>query len=1046
MFNKCNNSSGAIYRTKNILLCLVLLTVFLRISFNVVFSEEEEKKKQEKKQEQIIIPNPSAFIEENLGKSYENLKKLKENYEECCGSLFLFELDKKVDPKEISKSLPQPKTLRFHITYPEEKKIDLSISEETLKTLNKWKSSDLFFTGGRDDEWIDTKYYTGDPETSALLNLKNRVAKLMAVSFSFPTDEIYKVDGLGRFTDVSRVHGIPEKDSAQMRLSSPVQLCKNISVSNRKWEKQCVKLYYEKCCSNTKTYELTAAILDKDGKLIWDEKQEKYLYVVIGYDTNCVDDIGIQKLSGGSGHIFSFPEDLQGKFNVQISDGISITKEGEIAFTSPGVKTITISGKTGVERATPVSCAEQGKHSTSSSVMSSWKQSDKTFTNTYKFTSLKFIKFGIPGIDFEEEGVKKPYLDYFISAKQKDVYSSSATVPAVYREVEKKPYVLEINADPMYDLTLIPKVLVDTGEQGEKSFEISYFPVSVRTIVKEPGPILSGGEGRLSYAGGIGSSVIAWQLGKLETEQRTVKHRFTVNLVEVQIDPEMRDKVLSQGGSYKVKLLVLGDADMVRNYSVAWETQGLAKWEESATLFRKSGNLWVAENTLIADVSEKWQDAIGKEIKFSASVNYSPSQKVFSFRGTCKLTIPVVENLKLLVEYSNEKPQEIDEIDLFYPNTRGYGVRLIPHVTLKGVKEEEWTFRDIKSSVQMEFRSSNPYAAMITEGGRIISSATYPLETKITAKINGYSNINSPEGPRTLEIEGDKIISNSIWVHLNRLMLTSSPGKEDKKIYKLAVSGAGDISKYNAVWKMDNTIFTTQFEKEGDAYVTSLSTSLKMKNVQIVKGKIIIAELGGKDISLHSVVRLLPTNPPATTVKRTTGPDMGELEKMEAMDECVENVTFWVKYLGFEAGTTPENYCKQEIKQKEQEMKQEREEIEAQNKFVKELEKKGLELIVFSDNMKVGAVITGLLREYWDRTSCRWSIKSDSKLILDKDMTPVEMSSEGLGGCFNIVKGIQKNFDPNAVLKVELAIDTEASSLPLFIESGKYVGIPASEF
>jgi len=761
-------------------------------------------------------------------------------------------------------------------------------------------------------------------------------------------------------------------------------------------------------------------------------------------------------VSGGEANVFSVPADVRGKLGVLVSaaGGATVLDSGTVAFSSPGLPAVTISGKGGLQGINPELC--QGRNE-----WTDYVNAGRDFTRTIQFQSIKFKDFGIPGLDFNLPGAKAPFLDYFIPVNQS--YNGVIASTKSLSTSAPERFMLDIWADPYAIGRISPILVIDTGQEKEKPFEISDFPVTVHTDVKSPGPILPDGKGFLQYAGGTGASVIAWNLGKLETEKRMVQHRFTVNSAAVEPAPEMRDGELAQGGEYSVKLMVQGEADMGGDYTVNWSSAGPAKWKESRTYFKKEGNVWSAVNTLIVDVLDKWPEGVGKKVDFSASASYlpiigsnpqkkdllrmlqilspPPRQDVFSFRGSAKLAMPVAEKLKLLVRYGNRTPREMDEIDLFYPNHLAADVRLMPFLHLRNVKDP-LALGDVKVPVQIEFKSTNPGAAAVTTGGRLTSQSVYPMETEISAKISGYANISDPkENYKMLETAQAKLISNTIWVNVNRLILSSTL-QNGKTLYKLSASGAGDMSKYKALWKTAGIAgaseTATQFTKDGDAFVATLLSGSRVDHVRIVLDDLALAQLDAKSTLAQANIVLLPTRPPAAAVGKDTGDNSNDFK---SMTDCVSTVARWADMWGFETGGKPETYCRQKLQQQTQEAQNKR----AQNRFAEQLKKRGLDLVVFNDAMQVGAAVTGLSREFWERTWCRWRISSESKLYLEQDMTPVRISSEMLGGCFNVVKGIQEYFDPAAMIHVELSLDTDMPNYPLFVDPEKYVG-SADEF
>ena len=947
-----------------ILPALVLWTLLLLQGYgNPVLAKDPEK---EKKAEQLTISQPASFIAENLYNTKETLRILEQTYEKNCGSLLLESISRGGNTQEIAGKLPQPKTLRFNVTYPEEKLPQLSA--DALSDLRNPKYTPVL--GGISYfEKVYPGYVAADSETAALLNLKNRIPPTdigfsPKIGFSILQD---------KFSLVSNFCGVMRRD-----------------------------------------------------------------------------------ISGGEANVFSVPVDLRGKLGVQVSaaGGATVQASGTVVFSSPGLPAVTISGKGGLQGINPELC--QGRNE-----WTDYINANRDFSRTIQFQSIKFKDFGIPGLDVNLPGAKAPFLDYFIPVKQNHngVIANTKSLSTSAQEM----FMLDILADPYIIGRISPIFVIDTGQESHKIFETSKFPVTVRTDVKSSGPILPDGKGFLQYAGGTGASVIAWNLGKLETEQRNVQHRFTVNGVEALPAPEMRDGRLAQGGEYPVRLSVQGEADMGGDYEVNWSAGGRAKWKESRTYFKKDGNVWSAVNTLVVDVLEKWPEGMDQNVKFSASVSYlpvigsnpqkkdvlrmlqvlspPPRQDVFSFRGSAKLAMPVAEKLKLLVRYGNQAPREMDEIDLFYPNHLTSNIRLMPYLHLREVKDP-LALGDIKVPVQIEFKSTNPGAATVLTGGRLNSQAVYPLETEISAKINGYANINDPkENYKMLETAGDKLISNTVWVNVNRLIL-SSAAQNGKTLYKLSASGAGDMIKYKALWKTAGIAGAsqtkTEFTKEGDAFVTTLLSGSRVDHVQIVWDDLSLAQLDAKSTLAQANIVLLPTRPPAAAVGKDS---VNNSNDFKSMADCVSTVARWADMWGFETGGKPETYCRQKLQTQATEAQKQ----QAQNRFAEKLKQRGLDLVVFNDAMKVGAAVTGLSREFWDRTWCRWRISSESKLYLEQDMTPVRMSSEMLGGCFNVVKGIQENFDPAAMIHVELSLDTDMPNSPLFIDPDKYVG-GADEF
>lgn len=684
-----------------------------------------------------------------------------------------------------------------------------------------------------------------------------------------------------------------------------------------------------------------------------------------------------------------------------------------VRFTGPGRAIAIVSGYRAV-CGSSVPCYQPGDGCSRSGreVCVAFRQGDP-IERTFEFSAVKFEGFGIPGLDL----MHAPQGDSLLSEPAVDFFTSSGR----QRGIETRGNL------PQLDFFPRPLLTVSAGD-GSQAVSPERYDAFVETRIVDPGPIGIGMDGQPRYLGGMGATTLRWLFnGKVE-----VQHRLSVCQVEVELDPDL-DGIVQQGAAYPVRLLVRGGADMSQ-YTAAWFSSDLGRWREATTPFALQDEVWVAGNELLVQTADPtdWRANLNRLVAFSGEIRRKGEAR-FSFSSEARLALPAIRTLALYAE-GPRGSQPARRLDLFYPNDLAAGARLTPHVTCWDNDQHTWPFSTIYAQHRLEVTSSSPEVVQV-DGFIARPTEIRPGAAEITARFGPDLNPGQQNA-----LDDREVRSAPVSITANQLILHVDE-EPVGRTYRLTVHGPADLSGYHAVFLLAPSARTAVelLRQEDEVYTASLTTALALQRVQLARADTVVAEMRSEAATPQPRVRLVLSPPPMATLAKT---DVVDASSLQTTTDCEREIEYVVELLGFDPGKPVSQYCAERRQRDKQEMKRTRAEQKAYNQLIEDLDRRGRELVVLQDAMRVGAAVSRLPEQYWRRTFCRWSLSEGSQVELDQELTPVVMTSAELGGCFNLVRGLQDGFDPAARLQVRLVVDTAPPQAPRAARSGSFVGIP----
>ena len=907
-----------------------------------------------------IIPSPKDFITKNLKEFNERLEELKKSYRNKYGlehGSLLLDKTSPIEPETIAKQLPKPKTLSLNVQYP-------------VQTSQKDR--------GEMKDRGEVEYYISPSWSLWIRSITDPVYNFGPASYSFSFGSAIEKNIKGRLVAAdertSQALGLPYKVDHEV-YGDVVRVSKTDTVLTGCCIKMGTKTYCAKyseknpkICAKTESYESCIEYFHKPVRY---------------YDKNYL-------FSGDDNERFGLSVGFQG---VSSASGVK-----EVRFSGPGLKSIQVTSN----RKIPSDESKINYRECISKYSSSIPEIDgrKVVEDGYKsldnnssvieYTAVKFVGLGFlgnqiaapPGVEINEWD----YPDYFFGTETRKSYDPSGRIT--------------------------PFALLDFGDAGgKKTIKAHNLPVQFTTV--KAGPFSINSNGWFEYRGGFGETHFRVSLGKYET----VDGRLTANLINVVPDSFMGTMFkVSPGKNHKAQVYVEGPADMSK-YQVKW-TSDVGKWSEGLSSFRKVGQVWQTEAIFNVD-----SIGINKPVKIEISlVRMADNKEIYTYKRTLSTTYPPVSKLELFAGVGGESPQKVTgPIDLFFSSSNRQRIELSPRFFLK--EGEAYTAREINSTANIEVSSSNPAIVRIVPENKpglltrlFAETSVRTGSAKVVAKMG--DSVSGNKGQSLIANEMSELISNTVEISVNDAYLIAKSSSGGRTIYKLIVTGPANMSKYQARWSGE-AARTTAFSKDGDSYVATLETTLRMDKVEIEKAGKTFANFNVKSVAKNINLKLIPPNPPVTVVKKVGVSDLGSLE---TITECKKNVSHLVEYFGFNPGMAVEDYCKADREKQKQEIKAEREEQKAFNKMLSDINKQGQDLVVVSDTMSVGAAIKGNFASLDDNVVCFWSLQNNANLELQNQITSIEKVGTDEGACFNIVKGLKRGFNPDTVLKVDLVV------------------------
>ena len=591
-----------------------------------------------------------------------------------------------------------------------------------------------------------------------------------------------------------------------------------------------------------------------------------------------------------------------------------------------------------------------------------------------------------------------------------------------------------------------PRVWVDNGDS------IGFWPTedlkrkAVSMVVLEPGPVVPDGKGglRLLEGPGLGpgASQIRWSLNDGAFQ---VDRRFTYNDVWVELDPRANDGRVRSGTVYDVRIFVQGPVDLV-GYNVQWS--GDVRWQETTDEFQPDNTgIWVAHGQFTVDDDGSWQDSRVQEFglislmstqEIQVDVSNPIGLTVFDYKSHVLVGAPAVKAVAIYAgeDSSNLAPVE-GPLDLFFPN-QGAMQR---HLGLfANIGDGNWiAMSDLNAgqSIQFEMRSSDaqllPLAVDNTAKKIVLQPGRRTGQGEISARIGG----GDLDPNNLLELSGEEaesgMVTLPVRISVNQLLLTEAVDR-----YTLTVIGGADLQPYTAHWQGVQSVETSFTKIKGKTWVTKLELSDNdlFTTLELRRGSEVMAVLPLSSVPFASRVQIIPPQAPFTVLTKTLS-DAGQLEPQT---ECRQRVEAAMIAQGKLPGNVPKEQCKAERKAQKKTLKTLREEQKAQNKLLDKLEEQGQKLIVFDDQMEVGAAIEGMPDASHGLVLCDWSITGAPALILEQDTTLAQRISKNSGACFNIISGLEQGFVPGARIEVSLVLLTTPDGPPAPKASAFLVG------
>jgi len=937
----------------------VVLFVFCLIT-PVSYALADDKGKEQ------IIPSPKDFIEKNLKEFNERLRRLKELYQGQYGSLFA--ATSPIDAELIAKELPKPTTLRLAVEYPEEKK-----QEEKKITIEKGEYflEDIYSNAEFNKMYLLTYGYSSSGDDGFLVAADVKTSQLLGLPYKT------KINTNGRIRYISKERTSTRGEYGEVCCIS-VGRSTYCAETSKSYPYSCIRMAYNEYCD-------AYAQLPQFGYL-WEDP--RYYSKELS--------LSLQRVQGAT-----------------VDE-----KMREVTFSSPGKKNINFISprkySSEEQYRTFRSCTPQysyryyGSYNYSTTNYGLDKavigyRPAGNISSEVKFTAVEFKKFGFPGYQFDTSYVGKlQSLDYFFetgSSEGRYAYERGSSIGK-----------------------LEPHVLLDYGDAGGlKAVKASDIKAPVTWSITKSGPF-SIADGYVAYRGGAGDTNFRVTLGGYES----IEGSLTANTIEVVLDDAMKRNEVSPGKNHKVFINVRGSADMTR-YQVKWTGDG-GSWAQSITPFKKVGGIWQAEGLFGVDFDGIFDPSkLKKPVKIAADVVMMGSNdKLFSYENSkLKTTYPAVDKLELYAGVGKETPDSVTgPIDLFISSDTPKVV-LLPRLSIKGGKS--YTFKEMNPNAAIEVTSSNPAIINITnEDVRVKSRENLIDIVAFASGRTGTAKVIAKMGGKDLDSGGyaliandkNELTSNTIEISVNEAYLLAESLSGGRTKYKLIVSGPANMSNYQARWSGEASRVNS-FSKDGNVYVTTLETTLRMDKVTIGKAGKTFAQFDLKTNIRKLNIKLIPPNPPVTVVNKVSVSDLGSLE---SITECKKTVSRQIELFGFNPGMAVDDYCKAEREKQKQEIKAERENQKAFNKMLSDLNKQGQDLVVVSDTMRVGAAIKGDITSMGSEVFCFWSLQNKANLELQSTVTPIEKVGLEDGACFNIIRGLKSGFNPETVIKVDLVV------------------------
>jgi hypothetical protein len=524
-------------------------------------------------------------------------------------------------------------------------------------------------------------------------------------------------------------------------------------------------------------------------------------------------------------------------------------------------------------------------------------------------------------------------------------------------------------------------------------------------------------QGDVRALGSVGEARLTLQMG----QHWSLRRKITANRWQAVLEPMLADGNVAPGGRYRVTIQVTGAADMAK-YRVKW-TGG--RWQNPGAGFVQQGVIWRAENvvTIPGDLRP------GSYIELAAEASVGGDPRLTWSRQF--LAVPSLASVELLLAAKGRAPSP-GQIDLFFPNYLPDGNRFMALPRYRNAAGEllaEETSRRFLALANLRLASDTPAVAMVDgNGGQVGRSAG---EAWITAELGGADL--DPRG-QLETAKGEALISNSVKVTGNQLLLSRGKAEGGFTPYALRVIGPAPMEKYQALFHYDGGSTGTPFRQGADGgYLAGISSAVAVQKVEILHQGRVVAMLPVNDAVVlpEAGIKLMPITVPGRVIDSITLVDLGSLT---TSSECRKQLrTQYPGTYGKLPDSQLDSVCDNLREAQKQEIKEQREVQKDQQKILKSLQQEGRQLMVFADATQLGAAVSGNFDP--DRMHCRWRVDQGGSIKFEQAQSPITRVGVD-GACFNDLKGFQGDFNTEATAVVELIYAHPAAAAGQFIPGG----------
>lgn len=620
------------------------------------------------------------------------------------------------------------------------------------------------------------------------------------------------------------------------------------------------------------------------------------------------------------------------------------------------------------------------------------------------FDGVKFLKFGLPGLDMPEAG-PRPKLDHFMVQ-------------------EKAHRTVTLGAGAKGDFPM-PVAKYETGINNQRYNGIERFKPRMATQTTGLGPFRVTGVGRpaLQSKAAPGATTITWTLN----EVASVSHTLTLNGISVELRDIDEKNAIQLDREYEAVVHVNGPVDLSKR-GFTFEFGGDVRWTGGQGNVEKFGRASTVTNKFIVEEGEK------PRIRIALA---GPGGEVFSFEDILSVRGRTIGQIDLragvgAVAVAGDLT-ETDQIDTFFPSTNPANpVTVSANAAFVDTAGQRVSIGEALSKVGFLGRklpdrlmaSSN---SEFLERTRLALSGTSHFKVKpvigaaeIVSELSGTTDLAA----RLSGGDSGEFRALPIVVTSNSLRLIKSGDT-----FILQVRGPANMSRYRARWSRRGLQpQNLSFNQTEEGAESRLTTKERLQKVEILLNGQVMATMPGIMATLPPQIEILPFRRAAKVVNKGALGKGGEPNRQEFENSCRESTEFNIVANGFELrpGQSVRDFCADEFQREldlaQAELKASNDETKARNKFIKKLAKSGKSLVELAEQMEVAAAVRGAPAEALGETVCVWSvIGGEGPLKVSQRVTSLRREAAG-DFCFNVVTGVNTGFTPGAELRVELKL------------------------